>query len=98
MLNQDVGGRDDTQQVKEDAIRNQARTWERFSNHTASGRNSVISIESWHDDIHNLIQGQMGDPAVAGVCSSLSTFCMHITNFLGSLIPSFGSIIGKHSC
>ena len=97
MLNQDAGDLDNTQKVKDDAARNQARTWETFSNHAAGKGNSVISIESWHDDIHDLIRGQMGDPAVAGVCPSLSVFGMQTANFFGSLILSFGSIIGKFS-
>ena len=95
MLNQDVGSLDNTQKVEDDAARNQARTWESFSNHAAGNGDSVISIESWHDDIHDLIRGQMGNPAVAGVCSSMSASCMQIANFVGSLILSFGSIIGK---
>ena len=99
MLNQDfLGSKDNTQEVKEDATRNQARTWEKFSNHTAGGDGGVISIESWHDDIHDLIKGHMGNSAVAAVCFFVSTLCMHITNFVGSLTLYFGSIIGKYPC
>lgn len=59
-----------------DQERNQVRTWETFSNHKAGNGNSTISLESWHDSIHNLVgsgigsTGQMARPQVAGVCSS----------------------------
>ena len=95
MLNPDIEGSDDTQGKEDDAARNQARTWESFSNHAAGKSNSVISLESWHDGIHDLVNGQMGNSAVAGVCCSTPFFRMQLTKFVGSLILSSGFITGK---
>lgn len=49
---------------KTDEERNRTRTWEAFSNHAASKRSSVISIEAWHDSIHMLVG--IGDGEVNG--------------------------------
>ena len=46
-------------------------TWPAFSNHTpGDGGSSSNSLEAIHDEIHGVIGGQMGDPAVAG-----TSFC-----------------------
>jgi tyrosinase len=43
------------------------QTWPAFSNHTAGdGGSSSNSLEAVHDEIHVLVAGDMGDPAVAG--------------------------------
>jgi len=42
-------------------------TWPAFSNHTpGDGGSSSNSLEAIHDEIHGIVGGQMGDPAVAG--------------------------------
>ncbi|KAH9988364.1 common central domain of tyrosinase-domain-containing protein [Russula vinacea] len=41
-------------------------TWPAFSNHTpGDGGSSSNSLEAIHDEIHGIVGGQMGDPAVA---------------------------------
>jgi len=45
-------------------------TWPAFSNHTAGeGGGLANSLEVIHDNIHGQVggEGQMGDPAVAGI-------------------------------
>jgi tyrosinase len=42
-------------------------SWYAFSNHTqGDGGSASNSLEAIHDEIHAIIGGQMGDPAVAG--------------------------------
>ena len=71
MLNPDLDGSE--KDLGSDGERNRVRTWETFSNHHAGHRDPTISIESWHDYIHNLVgsgigsTGQMTRPQVAGV-------------------------------
>ena len=51
------------------------RTWPAFSNHTAGdGGSSSNSLEAVHDEIHVLVAGDMGDPAVAGKLFRVSEF------------------------
>jgi|SRR5712671_3385676 len=46
-------------------------TWPAFSNHTpGDGGSSSNSLEAIHDEIHGIIGGHMGNPAVAG-----TSFC-----------------------
>ena len=82
MLNPDVEGSGNYLDPKDplynekmqmsDKDRNRPRTWESFSNHI-KGWSPVVSVESWHDDIHFLVgggtgrAGQMTRPQVAGV-------------------------------
>jgi hypothetical protein len=72
MLNPDIEGSDNSTE-ENDKHRNEVRTWESFSNHTKSNGDEVVSIESWHDDIHYLVRngtgrgGHMTRPQVAAV-------------------------------
>lgn len=51
--------------------------WDVFSRDTATGSTEEVSLESWHDDIHNLIgsgrnaKGNMGMIEIAGVSLKL---------------------------
>ena len=54
MLNPDIEGSDNSTR-ENDKNRNEVRTWESFSNHTKANWDAVVSIESWHDDIHVLV-------------------------------------------
>ena len=57
---------------------NTKRSWSAFATHTINNNpkvyqyDSSISLETWHDDIHNLVgtgssPGHMGDPSIAAV-------------------------------
>ncbi|KAI0043594.1 tyrosinase [Auriscalpium vulgare] len=53
-------------------------TWPAFSNHTpGDGGSSSNSLEAIHDEVHGVIGGHMGDPAVAGFDP---IFFLHHTN------------------
>ena len=89
----------DPQTLQEtDEERNRTRTWEAFSNHEASQRKSVISIEAWHNGIHMLIGtghggaiGHMAKAEVAAVSFSPHSFELSV-DILGT--PCLGCIIG----
>ena len=66
------------------AMVNQWRPWNLFANHSQSSQEfATQSLESWHDNIHNLVgtgiwyQGHMSDPAVAAFDP---VFWMHHNN------------------
>ena len=54
--------------------------WDKFSNHTDGGGDPEVSLESWHDNFHNLLgsgrnsSGNMAWTTVAGVGQSSSPY------------------------
>ncbi|KAI0304304.1 tyrosinase [Multifurca ochricompacta] len=64
---------DDLSSIQDDitsstySLLTRVHTWPAFSNHTrGDGGSASNSLEAIHDEIHGIIGGQMGDPAVAG--------------------------------
>ena len=61
----------------------------------------MVSIEAWHDHVHDLVgagsvkgaSGHMAHSEVAGVRFSSHSFFELIIDFLGSSTPSFDCII-----
>jgi len=70
----DVQGlKDDLTSIQQDVtssiyrLLSRVHTWPAFSNHTSGdGGSASNSLEAIHDEIHGIIGGQMGNPAVAG--------------------------------
>lgn len=77
--------------------------WDKFSNDKDGKRDAEVSLESWHDNFHNLLgggrgsSGNMASTAIAGVSLSRRLFSASITAYCyQSSTPSSGSITGNN--